>query len=203
MSDRVSQAKKELRRAVRARIGSMTEAARRASSRAVCGHLIALPEWTQAQTVLLFHAMPDEVDLTAAIEASLASGKHLFLPRVSDTDVVFHRITDRAALTRLMPHGYGMLEPLEAEPRWEAGSDQTLLACPGRAFDRTGNRLGRGGGFYDRFLADLSAAGALRTVSIVGVGYHIQFLETLPSIQTDHGIDLLVTEQRTIRFTSD
>ncbi|MFW6313476.1 MAG: 5-formyltetrahydrofolate cyclo-ligase, partial [Spirochaetota bacterium] len=173
------------------------------ASRAVCERLVGLPEWTRARTVLLFHAMADEVDLTGAIEASLASGKHLFLPRVCDRDVIFHRIADRAALSRLMPHGYGMLEPLAAEPRWEAGVDQTLLACPGRAFDREGNRLGRGGGFYDRFLNDLAAVGALGSVSIVGVGYEVQFVESLPSTPHDHPVDLLVTEQRAIRFDSD
>ena len=203
MSDEVFQAKKNVRRAVRARIGRMAAAARVSASRAACERLIALPEWEQARTVLLFHAMADEVDLSAAIDAALTCGKQLFLPRVSDRDVIFHRISDRAVLTRLQPHGYGMLEPLAAEPRWRAGADQTLIACPGRAFDGEGNRLGRGGGFYDRFLADLSAAGALRTVRIVGVAYEIQFLETLPSTPHDHPIDLLVTEQRTIRFNSD
>lgn len=203
MSDEVIQAKKNARREVRARIGRMTDAARGTASRAVCERLIALPEWERAQTVLLYHAMPDEVDLTAAIEASLTSGKRLFLPRVSDRTVVFHRITDRAALTGLVPHGYGMLEPLAAEPRWEAETDQTLLACPGRAFDREGNRLGRGGGFYDRFLADSAAAGALSTMSVVGVAYETQFMAAVPSTPTDHRIDLLVTEQRTRRFSSD
>lgn len=203
MLDRTTEAKQDLRRTVRARVARMSEAARESASRTLCERLIALPEWARAQTVLLFHAMPDEVDLTAAIEAALAAGKRVFLPRVSDHEVIFHRIADRAALTRLLPHGYGMLEPLAAEPRWEAGTDQTLLACPGRAFDREGNRLGRGGGFYDRFLTGLAAAGALRSVSIVGVGYEIQFVETIPSTPLDHPVDLLVTEQRTIRFDSD
>lgn len=70
-----------------------------------------------------------------------------------------------------------------------------VAIVPGVGFDRRGTRLGRGGGFYDRALADLRALGA---VTAIGLAYEVQIVEALPRDVWDEGVDIVVSEDRTV-----
>lgn len=110
--------------------------------------LLALPAWQQANAVLCFAALPDEPDTTPILRAALAQGKQLFLPRVAPERALhWVPVTDLAALQR---SSYGILEPTgEPAPLPEQG---VLGLIPCLAASPQGVRLGRGGGYYDRFL---------------------------------------------------
>ena len=115
--------------------------------------LFALPCWQQAGTVLAFAALPDEPDTAAILRRTLAAGKRLLLPRVlSQTEMDWVEIT---ALTQLVPGHFGIAEPpAELPPTDPAALPGRLLALvPCMAAGQDGTRLGRGGGYYDRFLA--------------------------------------------------
>lgn len=109
--------------------------------------LTALPVWQAAPAVLCFAALPDEPDTGPALRAALEGGKRLFLPRV--TDGLMETVPVQG-LGALVPGAYGILEP--SGPA-EALPPGTLALVPCLAMDKKGVRLGRGGGYYDRFLA--------------------------------------------------
>lgn len=115
--------------------------------------LFALPAWQQANTVLAFASMPDEPDTAEILQQTLAEGKRLLLPRVlSRAEMDWVEIT---ALTQLQPGAYGILEAPASLPAFTtAALGETALALvPCLAASPDGVRLGRGGGYYDRFLA--------------------------------------------------
>ena len=114
--------------------------------------LFALPCWAAADTVLAFAAMPDEPDTAAILRQALADGKHLLLPRVlSKTAMDWVEIPD---LALLRPGAFGILEPPADLPVADpAVFARPLALIPCLAAGTDGVRLGRGGGYYDRFLA--------------------------------------------------
>ena len=120
---------------------------------AMAGVLFTLPAWCSADTVLAFASMPDEPDTAAILRRALAEGKRLLLPRIlSKTEMDWVEIT---ALTQLVPGHFGIAEPpADLPPTDPAALPGRLLALvPCMAAGQDGTRLGRGGGYYDRFLA--------------------------------------------------
>ena len=114
--------------------------------------LFALPCWAAADTVLAFAAMPDEPDTVAILRQALSDGKRLLLPRVrSRTEMDWVEIP---SLSLLQPGAYGIPEPPADRPAADPGGyAATLALIPCLAAGTDGVRLGRGGGYYDRFLA--------------------------------------------------
>ncbi len=177
--------KAELRRALRARLGEMSREERRGKSAAAVGHLVASPVWAGARCVLAYLAMASEVDLDAVFAAD---GKRVAAPR-SDWEtgaMVAAELGDVGEAVEVRP---GLREPGKtARPIGVEELDLALV--PGLGFDRAGGRLGRGGGFYDRFLATLPG----RTVT-VGVVYEAQLIDRVPVEGHDVGVRMLLTEE--------
>ena len=122
--------------------------------------LFSLPQWQSAGAVLAFAAMPDEPDTAEILRRALADGKRLLLPRVrSKTEMDWVEIP---ALCLLRPGAFGIQEPPADLPAADpAGYAAALALVPCLAASRDGVRLGRGGGYYDRFLAHYKGAGLL------------------------------------------
>ena len=109
--------------------------------------LTALPVWQSAPAMFAFAALPDEPDTGPALRAALGSSKRLYLPRVAGG--VMETVPVQS-LDSLVPGAYGIPEPVGAAGSLPPG---TLALVPCLAMDARGVRLGRGGGYYDRFLA--------------------------------------------------
>lgn len=159
--------KQQLRKVVRARIQALyaEEKTRRATAllRAVWDYA----PFKQAQNMLLFWSLPDEIDTVPLIEHAHAAGKNVFLPVVVGDDLV---VKPYQPLT-MKVGAFGILEPQgEAVLPAQMG----LIVVPGVAFDAHNNRMGRGKGFYDRLLAGLS-------VPTVGVAYAEQLYLSIPT----------------------
>lgn len=119
---------------------------------AMAGALFSLPCWPQAHSILAFASLPDEPDTGPLLRRALADGKRLLLPRVTgDSTMDWVEIPDLAVLQR---GAYGIAEPpANLPPVCPPGDDRTLALIPCLAAGTNGVRLGRGGGYYDRFLA--------------------------------------------------
>lgn len=184
--------KAQLRDVIRRRIEALSAGERREKSAAAARRLAALPEFRDARTVMLFAAMPDELDTAPIIAAALAAGKHVGLPRcrpgTRQMDVV--AITDPAR--DLAAGHYGIPEPV-GDALIPPG-DLDFILVPGRAFDRQGNRLGRGAAYYDRFLAG-PAAVAFRCA----VCFDCQLVDGVPHDPHDMPIHGIVTETTVVR----
>lgn len=125
---------------------------------AMARQLFALPAWQQAGTVFCFVSMRDEPDTTAILQQALASGKRLCVPRCLPGSDGRMELVEIASLNDLQPGRYGILEPCGGRTiaTLEPGA---LALIPCLAVDKQGARLGRGAGYYDRFLARFGQTG--------------------------------------------
>lgn len=161
------------------------------ASAIAAGHLLALPELTSARTVALYAALPDEADPAMAVPGLLARGVQPVFPRVVGDELEFVPV---AGIAELVPGFRGVPEPSGEAilPR-----EIDVVVVPGVAFDAGGGRLGQGGGHYDRLLARLPA-----TAVRVGFCLALQLVTSVPRGPHDFTVDVLVTEEGTVRTTA-
>jgi 5-formyltetrahydrofolate cyclo-ligase len=153
----------------------------------IAARLLAEPVVQRSRRIALYAALPGEVPSRPLFAALRSLHASLLLPRVgAERELAFAVVSD---WSELRPGRYGVLEPpapaVTIEP--EEGD---LVLVPGVAFDRAGNRLGRGKGFYDRAFP----CGAPRPPLLMGVAYAIQVLDAVPHSGEDRRMDAVVTE---------
>lgn len=192
--------KPALRTRLKALLADISPADHAAWSAALCAHLIHSPEFEHARSILVFAPMTGagEPDIAPLVTFALAHSKTLAVPRIDwstrtmtpvritsfDADLVPDLVNQRLGLRAPRP-GLTQLDVAEID----------LVLVPGLAFDRAGGRLGRGAGFYDRFLPTLRSG-----TPIVGVGFDAQILPTIPTEPHDHPLEALATESGLHRF---
>ncbi len=187
--------KRELRREIRNRLARLSASQKETRAAAITGILTRTSWWREASVVLAFLSMPDEMDTGPLIRAAMEAGKQVGVPRIAGEELVFHRLGGSAA--RLNAGPYGIPEPAPDLPVISAESirgRRVLVVTPGLAFDAGLNRLGRGKGFYDRFLGRLRGSGG-GGVRAVGVCFSEQLVEQVPVDGHDQPLDGLVTER--------
>lgn len=183
--------KKELRRAAKRRRNAFfLTAGRRKEDRYFLREIPML--WKSYEKVFFYFSFGTEVATDQLIRLAFQEGKKVFLPRIgADRTMRFHRILPD---TRLVSHVFGMQEPPEDAPVYEA-DEQTLILVPGLAFDRTGHRLGYGGGYYDSYLKEHPEAKS------VGICYSVQMSEDIPLEEHDQLVGLIMNGQETIEIS--
>lgn len=145
--------------------------------------LSADSHFRQAQTLMLYCALPDEVPTQSLIDQLTAQGKTVVLPRVtSDTDMELRRYTGHSDLQQ---GAFGIMEPAGA--RFTDYSRLDVAVVPGMAFDPEGHRLGRGKGYYDRFLARVPY------LYKMGLCFSWQMVDHVPSDEHDIVMDGIIT----------
>lgn len=135
-----------------------------------------------------YMALDDEVDLQAVFRTAHREGKAIALPRIEvDSETMEFRQVEEypASLER---NSRGFLQPTTDAPVVSA-TPGALVLVPGRLFDRSGYRIGRGGGFYDRYLANAPSA-----VVTVGIGYAVQLVHSVPHGESDVPVQIVVTD---------
>ena len=175
--------KGELRRSLRARRRALSKEEQERATQAVYARIRALAPYRAAHSIMAYMACRGELSLAPVLEDIWARGKALLLPRCEASDIMTARQVDSPS--QLAPGAYGVMEPSEA---CEVVSPQEidLILVPGVAFDRRGGRLGQGGGYYDRFLAETPA---LR----VGICHDFALLERVPTQAHDRFMDCIIT----------
>ena len=144
--------------------------------------------WRSACTVVAYVATPDEVDTAPLLRAALAAGKTLVLPAIAGGNIVWRVVTDLA--TQLEQGRFGIQSPAASARDWYTGlcREPVVWIVPGVGFDRQGNRLGRGGGYYDRALR---AANARR--GTVGLAFPCQMVNAIPAGDGDWPVTFVAT----------
>lgn len=186
--------KPHLRENFRARRDALPPATIQSESAAIHRSVIELPEIRNARTVFAYAATPHEVQTDALIDELLLQGKTVALPRITDPDTRQMQAVVIRSRQDLAPGPHGIPTPVGHEilsPPFDA----TLL--PGLAFcPTTGDRLGMGGGYYDRFITT-DAAFPFR----VGLAFNQQLAASLPTEPHDHSVHAVVTPTTTYRIT--
>ncbi len=176
--------KKRLRQSIRHTLSALSAAQKAEWSERITHHIEAHPAFKEARNVLLFHSLPDEPS-THALIARYAGEKHIFLPTVTGpTEMEIHAYTGERDL---QCGAYGIMEPKGA------AADETeridLIVVPGLAFDSHGHRMGRGKGYYDRFIARFGT----QHPCLIGVCFPPQLLDEIPFAPHDATMDYVVT----------
>ncbi len=188
--------KQRLRREMlRRRLQLPPEERRRLSARAQEA-LIQSRTFARAGLILVYQPFRGEVQTEQIVRDALAAGKRLALPRVRQEPrgLTLHAYSgDPATLVR---GAYGIREPDPASPQIDP-AEIGLVVVPGVAFDRTGVRLGYGGGYYDRTLPVLRAANP--SVALIGLAYAFQVVDALPRDPHDIPVDGVATDEGLIR----
>ena len=161
----MSEAKTALRAAQVARRDGLTPQTRAASAAAIAARVRSLPAWSRARGVLSYMAFGSELDLDELHRELLLQGRLLVAPRVPAQGRVLE-LRQVADLTKdLAPSRWGIPEPLPEYCPLVDPAQIDLVLVPGVAFDRSGNRLGYGAGFYDRLFQRLPPS-ALRVACV-------------------------------------
>ena len=176
--------KEELRRSVRRLKQQYTPAQLEQLSQAVIARL--RPRLVEAQTILAYYSLPDEVCTRQLIDELIADGKTVLLPKVLDAGrMELRRYTGPHDLTE---GAYGIMEPV-GEPFTDYALIDIAL-IPGMAFDAAGHRLGRGRGYYDRFLN--SQWSMVNGQWLIGLCFDFQKVPVLPSDDHDIPVDIVI-----------
>lgn len=168
-----------------------SEDQRNTAARLICERALALPEVATASIVAAYASLPGEPGTEALISALLARGVTVLLPVLQPDRSLRWGIHQpgRERVNRL-----GIAEPPGADADEFSLTTATVVLCPGLAGDRHGNRLGRGGGSYDRALAG-AQAGVLRCLLL----HDEEVLDAVPTQTHDQPVDVLITPTRTLR----
>jgi 5-formyltetrahydrofolate cyclo-ligase len=188
--------KKKLRQQIRQVIESLPPAIRGDKSALAQRALTALPEFASAQTVMIYLPMVEEVDTSHIARQAWTDGKRVLAPRVDLANRSMEAFEIHSLHERMVPGPYDILEPRDGSP-WPPGQID-LIVVPALAFSRRGARLGRGAGFYDRFLLrarDRACDGQRALPLAVGLAFDEQVLDDLPMFDHDQPIDILVSDK--------
>jgi 5-formyltetrahydrofolate cyclo-ligase len=141
---------------------------------------------------MLFLSLPHELDTSEAILHAWQLGKTVAVPKISWQQRHMIPVQITSLETGFSTGALGLRNPTGGTPIPFGQVD--LVVTPGLGFDRNGNRLGRGGSFYDRFFANTE----LKAVRC-GLAFSEQVLDVVPVTDSDEPVDLLVTDEEIIR----
>lgn len=174
--------KQELRKEIRSRKRQFTSQKLREQSFPVVMRLLSHPRIKTAKTIMLYYSLPDEVDTHTLVDSLLVSGKQILLPHVTGEGTMeLRRYTGPSDLAL---GAYNIMEPTGELFDDYAAID--LAVIPGVAFDREGNRMGRGKGYYDRLLPKLG--GTYK----IGICLPFQLVEQIPTDEHDVKMDEVI-----------
>jgi 5-formyltetrahydrofolate cyclo-ligase len=188
--------KTAVRRRLREILAGMTDVDRHLRSTAACNLVANSPEFAAAGVVMLYLSMPTELDTASLALKCWQQGKTVVVPKVSWDGKRMLPVEISSLQTSMTTSGIGVREPVGGNPIPTEYID--LVIVPGLGFTATGHRIGRGMGFYDRFLAQQEFVGVS-----CGLAYEQQIVPELPMLDHDVPLSMLATDARIRRFASN
>ena len=185
--------KKELRTQVLKRRDSIPPDQKKRKDDAIRNRLFNLEEFIDAKSMLMYVSFRTEVDTLGQLDGILCLGKKLVVPLV-DSKIKTLTLYEIKATSELVPGYMGIPEPKVGEDRIAELKDIDIIVVPGTGFDIKGNRLGYGGGYYDRLLSN-----ADKKIPTVALAFEEQIVENIPVEPHDMKLDIIVTDERVIR----
>ena len=188
--------KNEIRAQILAKRDALTTEEIEQKSRLIFEKLVNMEEYRNAENILVYASMESEVRTDDIILDALADGKKVFCPKVTDKGNALMEFVRITALEDLKEGYFGIREPEITDESELAGNAKEedegkyLVIMPGVAFDRDGNRIGYGGGFYDRYLAEHEIS---KTIALC---FKVQIIdEIIKSTSEDIRPKVLISEE--------
>jgi len=182
--------KTELRNRYLAERKSIPEDQKKKFDSEICKRIIATASFRFSTTVLVYSALPSEIDLGDLIREAYSKGKRVVFPRcIPGTSLMeFHEVDN---LDVLKKGSFSIMEPPADAPVWKPSpADRAVCVIPAVLFDVSGHRIGYGKGFYDRYLSGKSG------IQRIGVAYDRFITESVPHGRYDLSVDFIVSEKR-------
>jgi len=186
-------AKKELRQRLRKILAEIPPDQIEPMSLRVCHRLFEQPEYVKAEVIMVFLSLATEVETSAIVLRAWQDRKRVLVPKVSWSQRRMMPVEIRSLTDDLAESQMGVREPVAGIPFPISMID--LVIVPGLGFDEYGHRLGRGRGFYDRFLAHPEFNGIA-----CGVAFEKQMTPSVPVGPLDQHVNMLVTDETVRRF---
>jgi 5-formyltetrahydrofolate cyclo-ligase len=167
-------------------------------SNKIADKLIKFDKYQQSEKIMLYISTKSEVQTQRIIESAQKDNKSIYIPLIipEQHDLIPSLVIDfekEIALGNL-----GIYQPRKEFHRLFPPSILDLVIVPGLAFNQQGHRLGRGGGYYDRFLKKLP----VQAYSIA-LAFEMQMIEQIPLEENDMPVDCIITEKRIIKLKND
>lgn len=152
-------------------------------------NLISLNSYKRAKKVFIYIGFGSEINTKSLIEIMLREGKEVFVPKVLEEEMIALKIT---SLNNLIESKFKILEPVGEKSDID-GEEFDLIIMPGVAFDRSGNRIGYGKGYYDKYLKDIKS-----DIKKIALAYELQLIEEIETEEHDLKVDSIITENEII-----
>lgn len=185
--------KKELRSKLRAELAALPPEQIQEQSQRAADLLFQQPEYRRAEIMMIYLSLPHEADTTAIVLQAWQDRKKIVAPQVLWESRQMMPIEIRNLDEDIGSNQFGIREPIRGMPIPIELID--LVIVPGLGFDPFGNRLGRGRGFYDRFLGKLGAKAIT-----CGFALELQMVDSIPAAHHDVKVRMLVTNETVRRF---
>jgi 5-formyltetrahydrofolate cyclo-ligase len=190
--------KKILRKKMRRLLKGVEEAVNKREGAEAAARLSETEEWKRYRRMLLYVSMEDEFDTGPLLARAFAEGKEVYVPRTEGYSMMrFYRVPDADGPWSI--GAFDIREPFVCteETRFKPDDGSAFIVTPALAFDRKGNRVGRGGGYYDRFLASLPEGGDF---FLCGYCLSMQVVDEAPAEVFDWRVDALCTAREYLKF---
>lgn len=182
--------KEQLRRRMREQLKKQPPELRRSKSGLVLGRLMKDLDFQKSNAIMFYVSTDEEVDTVPLLKGMLKAGRAVAVPFLNRTNGRLIPVLIRS-WKELEPGSYDVLEP---RPDLAVPFDVQkidLILVPGLAFDRSGNRIGRGKGYYDRFLNTLPSR-----AKRYGLAFDFQLVRAVPSTTGDERVDRVITNEK-------
>lgn len=183
----------KLRKEITGRIGQIEEKEAIEKSKEIKKRLFMLEEYKNAERIVFYCSLKSEVDTGEMLAEASSRGKIIMLPRISGDRKSLEICTVNSLSEDLEVGNWGIMEPCRKAVPLTDPVCVDLVIVPGLVFDKRGYRLGRGKGFYDRYLESLCG------VKKIGLAFDLQVVDNIPLESHDVKLDYIITESRLIR----
>lgn len=180
--------KVSLRHELKVKLMQMSSGERLRKSKKICEHVMNSDVFREASVVMVFLSLPHEVETTPLILTAWQQGKTVAVPKISWEQRHMIPVEITSLETGLKTEQMGLRTPCNGTP--VPFDEIDLVITPGLGFDRQGNRLGRGGAYYDRFFASNKVIAARW-----GIAFSEQLCDAVPHDDSDVPVQAVVTEQ--------
>lgn len=183
--------KAQLRASVRDALSQLSDQSRKEKSKKICKTFADTEQFKRASVIMIYLSLPHEVDTTSAILSAWQKEKAVAVPKVSWEQRHMIPVEINSLETGIELNGYGLRYPATTIPMPIEEID--LVVAPGLAFDRHGNRLGRGGAYYDRFFHS-----KMLKAEKCAFAFTQQIVDSIPADEHDKPVDFLITDEGVI-----
>ena len=155
-------------------------------SEKICDRLAKTDAFKNAQCIAIYWGLKDEVQTSGIIE-EWCNKKRIALPVIHGNDICFHAFTGKENMKKGV---FEIQEPTSVDTIPHDNID--LFIVPGVAFDRNCNRIGRGKGYYDRYLTGINKP-------MIGICFDFQLIDSIPTEKHDVKMTMVITEKETLK----